>query len=179
MDEYRRSGVYRRSRETNISGERRTGDDRRRLLREFPILKDKVKNTDIFRGMTDEQFLSILSIGRKAEFDAGETVFAEGDYAKDVFILMDGTLHVSLNGRDINILEPVALVGEMGVFTGEPCSATVVATTVCSLLKMNELELLTLFERDISLCRQFQHGMIIDLAQKLRLSNEVITKLKG
>ena len=179
MEEHRRSGYDRRRGQADFPHNRRSGHERRRLLREFPVLREKVRNTDIFRGMTDDQFKSILSIGREVEFGAGETVFTEGDYAEDVFILIEGILQVSLHNRELSVLAPAVLVGEMGVFTGDPRSATIVAKTDATLLKLNELELLRLFENDPGLCRQFQHGMIIDLAHKLRQSNETITTFKG
>lgn len=56
---------------------------------------------------------------------AGETLMEEGDRARELFILADGELDVSVGGNVFAKLQPGTVVGEGTFFSGEPRSATV------------------------------------------------------
>lgn len=133
----------------------------------------------IIHGLTDDQLESILGIATKLTFPKDWVIFSEDDVSNDMYILTEGVLQVTLWGKEINRLFPIRVVGEMGIFTGEPRSATVVTKTACTLLRFTKVDLFSLFEKDKDLYIQFQQGMIIDMSEKLRLNNEVIAKLKA
>ena len=132
----------------------------------------------IIQGLTNEQFEKILSICKRKTFSKDEVIFSEGTKSDDMYILTEGVLQVTLWGKEVNRILPISSVGEMGVFTGEPRSATVIAKTECTLLRITKKKLFDLFDKDKDLHIQFQLGMLIDLSQKLRLTNEVIAKMR-
>ncbi|MES3004453.1 MAG: cyclic nucleotide-binding domain-containing protein [Pseudomonadota bacterium] len=55
----------------------------------------------------------------------GDTLMHEGDSDREVFILADGELQVSIQGSNIATLKPGTVVGEGTFFSGAPRSATV------------------------------------------------------
>ncbi len=58
-----------------------------------------------------------------------ETVLIrEGDADRTLFILAEGELRVQAHGHDIARLKPGTVVGEGAFFSGQPRSATIVAT---------------------------------------------------
>jgi CRP-like cAMP-binding protein len=56
---------------------------------------------------------------------AGEPLMLEGDCEREVFILADGELEVTILGNTIATLGPGTVVGEGTFFSGAPRSATV------------------------------------------------------
>ena len=60
---------------------------------------------------------------------AGDPLMHEGDCERELFILADGELHVSIAGNPIATLKPGTVVGEGTFFSGEPRSATVTPAT--------------------------------------------------
>ena len=96
-----------------------------------------------------------------------------------MFILIEGVLQIMLRGKELNLVTPVDFIGEMGIFTGEPRSATVYAKTDCVLLKINRYELFSLFEANKTLNNRFQLGMIKNLSEKLRKMNKIIIDMKN
>ena len=136
-------------------------------------------NIPILEGLTEEQFEKLLSICRRVTFPKGEVIISEAQPSRDMFILTDGILVVSLWGKEINRIYPISPVGEMGLFTGEDRSATVTAYTNSTLLRIEKDDLFGLFERDKEFHIQFMLGMLIDVSSKLRVTNEVIAKLKA
>ena len=132
----------------------------------------------VVQGLTNEQFEKVIRICERKTFSKDEVIFSEGTKSDDMYILTEGVLQVTLWGKEINRILPVTSVGEMGIFTGEPRSATVITKTECTLLRIVKKKLFDLFETDKDLHIQFQLGMIIDLSEKLRLTNEVIAKMR-
>ena len=132
----------------------------------------------IIQGLTNEQFEKVLSICTRKTFSKDEVIYSEGTKSDDMYILTEGVLQVTLWGKEVNRILPISSVGEMGVFTGEPRSATVITKTECTLLRITKKKLFDLFETDKDLHIQFQLGMLIDLSEKLRLTNEVIAKMR-
>jgi CRP/FNR family transcriptional regulator, cyclic AMP receptor protein len=58
----------------------------------------------------------------------GDPLMEEGDNHRELFILADGELQVSIQGNKIATLQPGTLVGEGTFFSGAPRSATVTPT---------------------------------------------------
>ncbi|MBI2769111.1 MAG: cyclic nucleotide-binding domain-containing protein [Burkholderiales bacterium] len=56
---------------------------------------------------------------------AGDPLMQEGDCERELFILADGELEVTIQGSVIATLKPGTVVGEGTFFSGQPRSATV------------------------------------------------------
>lgn len=70
------------------------------------------------------------------EVPAGTAVIRQGDPPGPMYIVEDGRLRVSRDDREIGWLGPGDPFGERALFTGEPRSATVVATAETRLLRL-------------------------------------------
>jgi len=75
----------------------------------------------------------------------GAVLFREGDPSESFSIIISGRLEVVISNpggqaRQINELAQGDLIGEMGVFTGSPRSATVVASRDSELLEFSKAE---------------------------------------
>lgn len=138
-----------------------------------------MESMPILGDLSDEQFESILSICTKMEMDSGKTVFHEGSSSYDMFILTEGAVKVTLWGVEIGRIFPINMIGEMGIFTDEVRSATIVTLTKCTLLKISKVQLFNLFNYDRDLYIHFQKSMLLDMSKKIRSSNETIAKLKS
>ena len=96
-----------------------------------------------------------------------------------MYILLSGELSVrTKDNTQIAKISPVEPVGEMGLFTDEPRSATLVATkdSSCFVLGKNPLEYAMRTNKDIeiTLCR----NVIATLAARLRGSHEELDHLR-
>jgi CRP/FNR family transcriptional regulator, cyclic AMP receptor protein len=59
---------------------------------------------------------------------AGEAVFRRGDPGDVMFVVLDGLIEVSVDGRTVESLEPGSLLGEMALVDEGPRSADAIAT---------------------------------------------------
>ena len=71
-----------------------------------------------------------------------------------------------MDGKSLSLIKPVGIVGEMGIFTGEPRSASVSAATDCLLFTIHRKELFKTFEKDSFLALQILMNVIKDLSNR-------------
>ncbi|HLV10835.1 MAG TPA: cyclic nucleotide-binding domain-containing protein [Trueperaceae bacterium] len=60
---------------------------------------------------------------------AGERIFQAGDAATEMYVLLEGTVDIQLDGRQIEELHPGSVFGEMAIVDSTPRSADAVART--------------------------------------------------
>lgn len=84
-----------------------------------------------FLGKSDgrrNDLREMLENGEVQVFKKGDTIIKEGDQSDAVYVLVSGSVSVSLNGNEICIMNQAGEVfGEFGVMSGELRSATVAA----------------------------------------------------
>ena len=100
----------------------------------------------------------------------GETIFKEGDTAKELYVIQSGQVEIQLGNRLLDTLEPNDLFGEMALIDGAPRSATAIAKTDVALVPMSKKDFLALVSRAPSFALDIM-GM---LARRLRTANRAI-----
>jgi CRP-like cAMP-binding protein len=106
------------------------------LTRLEPVLEKLFLFKSLDRGMK-ERFIeeSVVVIAQK-----NEVIIREGDVENTIYILIEGEVEVKTvrEGEEIflSLLKPNAIIGEISAMTQKPRTATVVAATPCSLIRI-------------------------------------------
>ncbi|WP_242012242.1 SulP family inorganic anion transporter [Pseudodesulfovibrio cashew] len=127
---------------------------------------------------------ALMKVLKRVTFKKGETVFAQGDVSDAMYFVESGKLDVELSvegGRVIRLKKvgPGAVVGEMGIYTAAPRSATVRATEKCVLYLMTLDKLEAVEKRAPMLVTAIHRFMINLLAERLAEANFKVHKLMG
>jgi CRP/FNR family transcriptional regulator, cyclic AMP receptor protein len=77
-------------------------------------------------------------------FEAGDTVFSEGDPGNFMFVVVEGTIDIFVNEKLIDISGPGDLLGEMALIDSKPRSATAIARTAARLARVDEGDFLAM-----------------------------------
>lgn len=92
-----------------------------------------VESVDLFSSLTPDERAFVAEHLSYAPFTAGETCTKQGADAHWLYILTSGKVeirrHVGATTKTLASIEAPSFFGEMGLMTGEPRSADVVATT--------------------------------------------------
>ncbi len=175
MEETRRSGVDRRNQMIPYKGERRSEKERRKQLVMTDKTKERLMEMLIFDGMTIQDIIKIVAICAKKEIPAKTQIYEIGGKSEEMLVLVKGRIIVlSGGGVELQIYEPYDVIGEMGIFTGAERSATVLAVTDCTVLKINKVELFRVLSAYVELKDTFMVNVIKVLSEKLRRQNEII-----
>jgi signal-transduction protein with cAMP-binding, CBS, and nucleotidyltransferase domain len=79
-------------------------------------------------------------------FAEGQVIIQQGDEASEVFTILSGSADVYVDGTLVGDVQQDEIFGAMAVFTGEKRSATVKATSACTVLAVPREEFITLIK---------------------------------
>jgi len=131
-----------------------------------------IERIPIFSGLSAEDRTGILRLCTKTTLDKGDILCNQGDVSDAMFILLVGKLAVRIaNSATIASIVPVTSIGEMGVFTGEPRTATVEAMEKSALLRLGTADLNGLIESRPALGVSVMRKVIRTLSERVSADN--------
>ena len=98
------------------------------------------------------------------EFEAGETIFKQGDEAALVYVIKSGLIDIVLNGEILETLIEGEIFGEMALVDSSPRSATAVSRTASTLVALDQ----EAFERYVHATPHFAVQMLKITTDRLR-----------
>jgi CRP-like cAMP-binding protein len=127
------------------------------LLRRVPLLAD----------LTPHDLERIARIAEERGYADGETIAPEGELGEELFVIVEGTIHVIRSegggGRDVARRTAGDVVGEMSVITRAPRMASLVAEGPVRVIRIGHRE----FESMLRERPEVAIGVIRVLAQRL------------
>lgn len=130
-----------------------------------------LRQVPMFRDLDQARLKLLAFTSERVQFAAGQRFFCQGDAADAAYVILEGRADVSLNTPtgEIKIAEhgKNALVGEMGILSDSPRSATITAAGPTTALRIDKrvfLELLTQFP-------QMSLAIIREIASRLEKTN--------
>ena len=148
-----------------------------------PDLKAFLLATPFFGGLSDASLDLLISMLAERSFDAGATIFAEGEPGRSMFVVHSGELVVSKladAGRVIRMahLEHGDFFGEMTLIEMQNRSATVVAESPTVLYELTARELYKCYKADIHAYVMVMQNINRELCRRLRRADNRIAELQ-
>jgi CRP-like cAMP-binding protein len=94
---------------------------------------DFLREVSLFDGLQDKDLSQIFKLGKVRYCKAGEIIIEEGQPGGVLYIMINGKAEISKSGKNpgqkkyLTDISRGSVFGEMSVFDGAPCSATVKA----------------------------------------------------
>jgi CRP-like cAMP-binding protein len=139
---------------------------------------DVMKKIPLFKGFSDDQYIKVQQICSRRNIKKESYIYYEGEDSNDLFILLKGRLRIMLKGILLNVLFPICMVGEIGVFTNGNRSASVFADEDSAVIRIPKKDLFVLMQSDIVLANHLLKNVINDLVGKLQEDNRIIVELR-
>ena len=135
-----------------------------------------LRQVPMFRDIDPARLKLLAFTSERVNFAEGQKFFSQGDPADAAYVILQGKADVELEsvGGTIKVAElgQNAIVGEMGILSDSPRSATVVAAAPTSALRIDKrvfLELLTQFP-------QMSVAVMRELASRLGKMNAQLAR---
>jgi len=154
--------------------------------------RDLLRETEIFRHLTEDQILEILKISREVTFAEGEVVMREGEDGDTLYIILEGTVEVvkSLVRGDMDEEENRknkvftrldasghAVFGEIALLETMRRTATIKTVTKCRFYEIKKDDFLNLAETDHELGFRIMLNLARIVSARLRKADEDTIKL--
>ncbi len=120
---------------------------------------ERLNEVSLFAPLTDEETQQIAETVEAKIFSNGEKIVRRGQDGKSMFIIHRGSVKVQINEdgviKVVRTLSEGDFFGEMGLFTGEPRTATVLANEETEVLEINHTCLKPILEANPDLVERF------------------------
>jgi hypothetical protein len=116
-----------------------------------------LRSLAIFEGLSTRQLADLAGIVREETHPAGATIVREGEFDDCMYLIVDGTIHITREGQQLAELGPRDFFGEMAVLDAEQRSATATAASRVRLLRLDRHDLFVVMDEQpaiaITICQ--------------------------
>jgi len=120
---------------------------------------DLLRQADAFARLSDPQLRKIRKLLKERHIDQNQVIFRQGDLADALYIVLAGRIRISVNNptgneKVLNFAGVGDVVGEMGLLSGDPRSATATTSTDAILLQLRKADFDSLLTNDVDFMRE-------------------------
>jgi len=123
------------------------------------IILKIVSESELFQGLNESQLQRVVDIAKTKNLPGGVTIFNEGDNLKDLYLVQDGSIRLSMRVQlwsgNAALHSIVSIIGPGGTFGWssmiEPYQATMTAATEnkCALVAIDASVLRNMLDEDL------------------------------
>ena len=133
----------------------------------------QIKRLLFFEGFEDSDLLEVVSASEFHEYEREQQIIVEGELDNAFYVLVSGEVAVVAGGRNVDFLKPGASFGEIGFLIRSARSASIVARTPVSVLKVEA----GLIDRTSVSCQlRFHRAFLKSMATRLSRAMALISK---
>jgi CRP/FNR family cyclic AMP-dependent transcriptional regulator len=90
---------------------------------------EALKRAPLFEGLSRKELTHLARVSEDLEIPAGAAICKEGEIGHEFFVIVDGDVEVSRNGKPVAMRGGGEFVGEIALLEKTPRTATVTAKT--------------------------------------------------
>jgi len=138
-----------------------------------------MQRSTLFGGFHIQSLRDLLREFRQVTYGPSDMVFEEGGESESMLVLLAGTLGVFRGNRQIAVITPVDIVGEMGLISGSPRSAAVqvIGDENAIVLEMTAKALKRIHRDDSDTAATLFWNIAAVLSQRLDVANKAVAEL--
>jgi CRP/FNR family transcriptional regulator, cyclic AMP receptor protein len=129
---------------------------------------DLLRRVPLFAGCSKAEVGQLASVADELDLREGATLTREGQSGREFFVIVEGSVKVTKNGRTIAELEAGDWLGEIALLTDSPRTATATAMSPVRILVITDRAFRQLVERMPSIALKVLSSVGERLAQDTR-----------
>jgi CRP/FNR family transcriptional regulator, cyclic AMP receptor protein len=155
-----------------------TGRDEERAVK-------AIRRHRLFEGLTERAAMELVATGRIRSYRDRSYVTMQGDPSTEVYLLLDGRLEISTASPESRsqlkaTLEPVRLVGELGVLAETERSASVLALEESRIWTLDRAAFVSFLEEQPSVALSLMRSLARQVLSKEATADDLVwLDLKG
>jgi CRP/FNR family cyclic AMP-dependent transcriptional regulator len=119
-----------------VSGARRDADQAAESRRSRKQRADALSRVPLFSDLSRRHLNQVADEARIVSYRRGAPVIREGDLGATLFVIIEGEAKVTRGGKKLAMMAPGDFFGEISLLDGGPRTATVVAETPLSVVRL-------------------------------------------
>lgn len=143
------------------------------------VQREQLRAIGLFGGVSDESLDALCECLEVVSVGVGEVVMREGEFAREMFVVIEGELEVLRRSRGgsegrVAMLGPRSWVGEMSILDVQPRHSSVRALSRSVLVKIKSEDLDGLYRRDMKSHLLVVLNIARELSRRLRVADGVV-----
>ena len=126
------------------------------------------QNYHFFSEMTEAEIAAFLRLCRQAAYEKGQSIFRQGDSAKDFYLVISGEVAITIRDREVARLGPGHVFGEMSLLERIHRTASAAAAEPARVFAISAS---VMSEKTPLLAYKVLLGVAQEMSEKLRESN--------
>jgi len=143
------------------------GADAAQAARKLEQKKEALRNMPLFSKLQERDLLRIMQVAEVMEFEAGQEVVREGERGDELFIVVDGMLHILRGEQVLSEVGAGEHFGEMALIRATPRSATVRAVEHSELIALRRSDFFAILRKEYELAGKLLWQFLGVLADRL------------
>ncbi|MBT4499445.1 MAG: cyclic nucleotide-binding domain-containing protein [Gemmatimonadetes bacterium] len=132
----------------------------------------------VFQDLSPTQLKQLFGICLQENYEKGASLCKAGEKSDRMFVLLSGEVAIYTPGNVLLVREKaITTIGEAGLLTGEPRSASVSTESPVKALLIRRGSLSKLMQEDPALATRLYRNMMVMLRQKLIAADRRIEEL--
>lgn len=132
----------------------------------------------LFAHCTERELRAVAQAARPRTFEAGATLFNEGQEGEDLYLLVSGKVAVQHQGKTLATLGPGSNFGEMAMLDDKTRSATIVAIEPSEAMTVHRDAFFAMLRGNPVLAMKILWNMLLRLSANLRAANAKLAALQ-
>lgn len=141
-------------------------------------IRDALKTIYLFQELTEDEVDHIAAMVVEAQFNAGQTVFYEGDAADSMYVIAYGSVELEEDGEKLGILGTGAHFGELPLLDGMNRQLTVRCQERCTIYTLPFDKLNEYLNSDTKVAADFYRALAHFLSTRLRKVDRELAVIK-
>jgi CRP/FNR family cyclic AMP-dependent transcriptional regulator len=108
---------------------------------------DALRRCPLFEALSKDELRDLAKVTEDLEVEAGKVLCREGETAQEFFVIVDGEVEVTRDGRRLSTLSDGDFFGEIALIEDIPRTATVTATSPLRFFVLTRQSFWSLMER--------------------------------
>jgi CRP-like cAMP-binding protein len=125
---------------------------------------DLLAKVPLFSGCSKRELQDLASLADELDLPEGTVLIKEGERGREFFVIVDGSVNVTRNGRRISTLGGGDWIGEIALVSDVPRTATVTATSPVRVLVVTDRAFSGLIKRSPSIALK----VLASVAERLK-----------
>ena len=146
-----------------------------------PIARSLLRSYEV-RSARSTDLAQAIMRGRPSSWSDGDVICTEGEQSEDMFIILKGSVRIMRKDaqgtlRELAVLGPPTMIGQMGLVDGSVRSATCIAKGSVGALTIDTSTFKEILEDATSAGSAFRHLLLASMNMQLSTANGKIRKL--
>jgi CRP/FNR family cyclic AMP-dependent transcriptional regulator len=124
-----------------------------------PAPRELLRNIGLFESLSEHDTKRLANALTEKVFSEGDVILTEGKSGIGFFVIAEGTVTYSVDGKDVGTGGPGDYFGEVALIDGRPRSATVTAATDATIYGMAVWEFRALTAENPDIAAALQQAM--------------------